>query len=281
MENDSLQVMQEEAVAIPVTVTELEAIEKSNIDIQVATAKRYPRNVELAIRNSETMVTMDFETAKKCSYTLKRKDKDITGPTVHLAKIIASNWGNLRTEARVVGITGKQVISRGICWDLETNNAAAFETRRGITGKDGKIYSDDMVTVTGNAASAIAFRNAVFSVIPRPIVDRVYKKAMQMVADVESRKNNGNIEETAKQWLSFFETQYKIKPEELLQLLKLSSTKDFTADTMVTLNGLHQAIVDGDTTVNELMAEIRGTSEAVNDKKAAMREKKSNKTEMP
>lgn len=281
MENDSLPVMQEDAIAVPVTVTELEAIEKSNIDIQVATAKRYPRNVELAIRNSETMVTMDFETAKKCSYTLKRKDKDITGPTVHLAKIIASNWGNLRTEARVVGITGKQVISRGICWDLETNNAAAFETRRGITGKDGKIYSDDMVTVTGNAASAIAFRNAVFSVIPRPIVDRVYKKAMQMVADVESRKNNGNIEETAKQWLSFFETQYKIKPEELLQLLKLSSTKDFTADTMVTLNGLHQAIVDGDTTVNELMAEIRGTSEAVNDKKAAMREKKSNKTEMP
>lgn len=281
MENDSLQVMQEDAIAIPVTVTELEAIEKSNIDIQVATAKRYPRNVELAIKNSETMATMDFETAKKCSYTLKRKDKDITGPTVHLAKIIASNWGNLRTEARVVGITGKQVISRGICWDLETNNAAAFETRRGITDKDGKIYSDDMVTVTGNAASAIAFRNAVFSVIPRPIVDRVYKKAMQMVADVESRKNNGNIEETAKQWLSFFETQYKIKPEELLQLLKLSSTKDFTADTMVTLNGLHQAIVDGDTTVNELMAEIRGTSEAVNDKKAAMREKKSNKTEMP
>lgn len=281
MENDSLQVMQEDAIAIPVTVTELEAIEKSNIDIQVATAKRYPRNVELAIRNSETMVTMDFETAKKCSYTLKRKDKDITGPTVHLAKIIASNWGNLRTEARVVGITGKQVISRGICWDLETNNAAAFETRRKITDKDGRTFSDDMVTVTGNAASAIAFRNAVFSVIPRPIVDRVYKKAMQMVADVESRKNNGNIEETAKQWLSFFETQYKIKPEELLQLLKLSSTKDFTADTMVTLNGLHQAIVDGDTTVNELMAEIRGTSEAVNDKKAAMREKKSNKTEMP
>lgn len=281
MENDSLQVMQEDAIAIPVTVTELEAIEKSNIDIQVATAKRYPRNVELAIRNSETMVTMDFETAKKCSYTLKRKDKDITGPTVHLAKIIASNWGNLRTEARVVGITGKQVISRGICWDLETNNAAAFETRRGITDKDGKIYSDDMVTVTGNAASAIAFRNAIFSVIPRPIVDRVYKKAMQMVADVESRKNNGNIEETAKQWLSFFETQYKIKPDELLKLLKLSSAKDFTADTMVTLNGLHQAIVDGDTTVNELMAEIRCTAEAVNDKKAAMREKKSNMTEMP
>lgn len=281
MENDSLQVMQEDAIAIPVTVTELEAIEKSNIDIQVATAKRYPRNVELAIRNSETMVTMDFETAKKCSYTLKRKDKDITGPTVHLAKIIASNWGNLRTEARVVGITGKQVISRGICWDLETNNAAAFETRRKITDKDGRTFSDDMVTVTGNAASAIAFRNAVFSVIPRPIVDRVYKKAMQMVADVESRKNNGNIEETAKQWISFFDTQYKIKPDELLQLLKLSSVKDFTADTMVTLNGLHQAILDGDTTVNELMAEIRGTSEAVNDKKAAMREKKSNKTEMP
>lgn len=279
MENEALQVMQEDAVAIP--VTEFQAIEKSNIDMQVATAKRYPRNVAKAIENAEAMVTLDFETAKKCSYTLKRQDKEITGPTVHLAKIIASNWGNLRCEAHVVGTIGKQVVSRGICWDLETNYAAAFETRRRITDKEGKIYSDDMVTVTGNAASAIAYRNAVFSVIPRPIVDRVYKKAMQMVADVESRKNNGNIEETAKQWISFFETQYKIKPDELLKLLKLSSAKDFTADTMVTLNGLHQAIVDGDTTVNELMAEIRCTAEAVNDKKAAMREKKSNMTEMP
>lgn len=281
MENDSLQVMQEDAIAIPVTVSELEAIEKSNIDMQVATAKRYPRNVALAISNAEAMATMDLDTAKSCGYALQRQGKTITGPTVHLAKIIASNWGNLRSEARVVGITCKQVISRGICWDLETNNAAAFETRRRITDKNGKTYSDDMVTVTGNAASAIAYRNAVFSVIPRPIVDRIYKKAMQMVADSANSKNNGNIEETAKQWLSFFEAQYKIKPDELLQLLKLSSAKDFTTDTIVTLNGLHQAIVDGDTTVNELMAEIRGTSEMVNDKKAAMREKKSNKTEMP
>ena len=166
MENDSLQVMQEDAIAIPVTVSELEAIEKSNIDMQVATAKRYPRNVALAISNAEAMATMDLDTAKSCGYALQRQGKTITGPTVHLAKIIASNWGNLRSEARVVGITGKQVISRGICWDLETNNAAAFETRRRITDKNGKTYSDDMVTVTGNAASAIAYRNAVFSVIP-------------------------------------------------------------------------------------------------------------------
>lgn len=41
----------------------------------------------------------------------------------------------MRTEAKVVQITDKQVISRGTCWDLETNVASAFEVRRSIIGK--------------------------------------------------------------------------------------------------------------------------------------------------
>ena len=57
-----------------------------------------------SLDNSIFIVTLDEETASTCSYSLPRANKVITGPTVHLAKIIAQNWGNLRVEAKVISI---------------------------------------------------------------------------------------------------------------------------------------------------------------------------------
>ena len=127
-----------------------------------------------------------MNTAQSCGYALPRGGKPITGPSVHLAKLIVSNWGNVRAEAKVVQITDKQVISRGTCWDLENNVATAFEVRRSIVGKGGQRYSDDMITVTGNAANAIAYRNAVFSVIPKAVTDKVYQAAQHFITDRKS-----------------------------------------------------------------------------------------------
>ena len=158
-------------------VIQIDAVERANVDSQVATAKQYPRDLARSVNNSIAMATMDAATAQSCGYALPRGGKPITGPSVHLAKLIVSNWGNMRAEAKVVQITDKQVISRGTCWDLENNVATAFEVRRSIIGKGGKRFSDDMITVTGNAANSIAYRNAVFSVIPKAIIDKVYQAA--------------------------------------------------------------------------------------------------------
>ena len=162
-------------------VVQIDALERANVDSQVATAKQYPRNIRRSIDNSMVMATMDAETAQSCGYALSRGGKPVTGPSVHLAKIIVSNWGNMRTEAKVVQITDKQIISRGTAWDLETNVASAFEVRRSIVDKKGNRYSDDMITVTGNAANSIAYRNAVFAVIPKAVVDKVYKAAQKAI----------------------------------------------------------------------------------------------------
>ena len=161
------------------SVVQLGTIERANVDSQIATAKQYPRDLRRAINNSIAMATMDIPTAQSCGYALPRGGKPITGPSVHLAKLIVANYGNIRTEAKVVQITDKQVISRGTCWDLENNVAAAFEVRRSIIGWSGARFSDDMITVTGNAANSIAYRNAVFSVIPKAITDKVYQAAQR------------------------------------------------------------------------------------------------------
>lgn len=247
-----------------VQIVQVDAVERANVDSQVATAKRYPRDIRRSIDNSVVMATMNQETAQSCSYALPRGGKPITGPSVHLAKIIVSNWGNMRTEAKVVQITDKQVISRGTCWDLETNVASAFEVRRSIIGKNGQRFSDDMITVTGNAANSIAYRNAVFAVIPKAITDRVYYAAQKFITGDLS--NSDKLLKVRTGILNNFKNNYGITEEEVVKMCGKQTVNQIGADEISMLMGTIQALKDGDTTVDELMKPIRESKEAINHK---------------
>lgn len=247
-----------------VQIVQVDAVERANVDSQVATAKRYPRDIRRSIDNSVVMATMNQETAQSCSYALPRGGKPITGPSVHLAKIIVSNWGNMRTEAKVVQITDKQVISRGTCWDLETNVASAFEVRRSIIGKNGKRFSDDMITVTGNAANSIAYRNAVFAVIPKAITDRVYYAAQKFITGDLS--DSDKLLKVRTGVMNNFKNNYGITEEEVVKMCGKQTVNQIGADEISMLMGTIQALKDGDTTVDELMKPIRESKEAINHK---------------
>lgn len=246
-----------------VQIVQVDALERANVDSQVATAKRYPRDIRRSIDNSVVMATMNQEAAQSCSYALPRGGKPITGPSVHLAKIIVSNWGNMRTEAKVVQITDKQVISRGTCWDLENNVASAFEVRRSIIGKNGQRFSDDMITVTGNAANSIAYRNAVFAVIPKAITDRVYYAAQKFITGDLS--DSDKLLKVRTGVLNNFKNNYGITEEEVVKMCGKQTVNQIGADEISMLMGTIQALKDGDTTVDELMKPIRESKEAKKD----------------
>ena len=237
------------------SVIQMDAIEKANVDVQVATAKQFPRNVTRAIQNSIVMATIDPDTAQMMRYALPRGGKPITGPSVHLAKLIVSNWGNIRAEAKVVQITDSQVVSRGTCWDLENNVATAIEVRRNIKGKGGQRFSDDMITVVGNAANSIAFRNAVFSVIPKAVTDKVYRAAQECIT--------GDLSDEAKllqkrtNCLKFFNDEYGITEEEVIKLCGKQTVNQIKAEEIALMLGIYQSLKDGDTTVEEVMEPIR------------------------
>lgn len=198
---------------------------------------------------------MDYATAQSCGYALPRGGKPITGPSVHLAKLIVSNWGNMRAEAKVVQITDKQVISRGTCWDLENNVATAFEVRRSIVGKGGKRFTDDMITVTGNAANSIAYRNAVFSVIPKAITDKVYQAAQHFITGDLSDEEK--LVARRKKCIDFFKDEYGITEQEVVMLCGKQTVNQIKADQIALLLGITQSLKDGDTTVEELMKPYR------------------------
>ena len=251
-ENNGYEVMQ---VSQDQSIIQVDAVERANVDSQVATAKQYPRDISRSVNNSIAMATMDYATAQSCGYALPRGGKPITGPSVHLAKLIVSNWGNMRAEAKVVQITDKQVISRGTCWDLENNVATAFEVRRSIVGKNGKRFSDDMITVTGNAANSIAYRNAVFSVIPKAITDKVYQAAQHFITGDLSDEEK--LVARRKKCIDFFRDEYGITENEVVMLCGKQTVNQIKADQIALLLGITQSLKDGDTTVEDLMKPYR------------------------
>ena len=248
-EYEVLQVQQDQSII------QIDAVERANVDSQVATAKQYPRDLARSINNSIAMATMDYNTAQSCGYALPRGGKPITGPSVHLAKLIVSNWGNIRAEAKVVQVTDKQVVSRGTCWDLENNVATAFEVRRSIIGKGGKRFTDDMITVTGNAANSIAYRNAVFSVIPKAVTDKVYQAAQHFITGDLSDEEK--VVARRKKCIDFFKDEYGISEEEVVMLCGKQTVNQIKADQIALLLGITQSLKDGDTTVDELMKPYR------------------------
>lgn len=243
MENKDEQITAVEVVSSDVIFQQ----DKALIDQQISTAHAFPRNIKRAIENAVAIVSMDAATAATCTYSVPRAGKSITGPSVHMAKILAQVWGNMRVEAKVVNIDAKQVTSQAVCFDLESNLAIKVEVKRSIVGKQGR-FNDDLITVTGNAANSIALRNAVLSVIPRAVVDKVYKTAQQtIVGDVSDETK---LIARRKQVVDGLRDTYSITEIEILSAVGKAAVSHLTTEDLVTLIGIGTSIKDGDTTVD-------------------------------
>lgn len=234
----------------------LEALNRAEVDIQVETAKRWPSHstpdqIAAALRKAEAFALVDSETAESCFYRLERQGKNgertvIEGPSIRLAEIIAASWGNLRIATQIVGNDGRFITARGACHDLESNVAQIVETRRGITTSKGYTFSADMQTVTGNAAAAIARRNAILAVIPAAVFKPLYGRIREFVLG----EVTNDLENRRAKMLRTFATA-GVTREMILEYLGVSDLPDIDAEMMTRLVGVWNAIRDGQTTVEE------------------------------
>jgi len=222
----------------------LEAINRTEIDISISTAKRFPRELEKSRDEIYKLATASRETAEACFYALPRAGKTIEGPSVRLAEIINYSWGNINSAVRVVSNDGKKIVSQAVAHDLERNNRVMKEVSRSILNKQGQTFTSDMQIVTGNAAGAIAWRNAIFTLIPNAvwvdIQDRIQKF---IVGDGKEMKKRRDA------LLKKFETDHGVKTEDILKRLKLVSVDDITDKIMIQLFGLDTALREGTTNV--------------------------------
>lgn len=250
--------MDEENVRVDeITSVELvEAQQRAEYDVQIVTAKRYPRDLTRVRNNAIAIATGDKSTAESCRYALPRGNRSIAGPSVHLARIMAQQYGNLRADSKVKAILDKEIVSEAVAFDLETNYAVKVEVRRRIIDKHGNRFNDDMITVTGNAANAIAYRNAVFSVIPKSIIDSCYNAALQLVTGDLSDETK--LIQARTKWLKYFKDKYAATEAEVLRMLNINTVNQIGAEAIANLAAFNQAIADGDSTPDEIFGRVNG-----------------------
>jgi hypothetical protein len=226
----------------------------AEVDQQITTAHAYPRSIDKAMKNILMLATMDEETAKECIYALPRAGKAIKGPGIRLAEIIQGQWGNNRVGTRVTHVDRieKYVEAEGVFHDLETNSATTARVRRRISDKEGRLLNDDMIMVTSNAAASIAKRNAILGGVPKAIWRRAYDEVQRvLIGDVRTMtiKRDDAIKAFA---------GYGIKPEQLCEVLEIGGIDDIGIEEYTTLLGMHQAIRNGEATVEEMFPTRKG-----------------------
>jgi hypothetical protein len=228
----------------------LEAAERASIDIQIATAHRFPRSMEVFKKNAIGMATIDEETAVSCIYRRPVGMKDgvqqfAEGMSVRMAEIVGASYGNLRVAAQIVEQTPRFIRARGMAHDLETNFAASSEVIESTVDKRGNPFSERMRVVVAKAALAKARRDATFQVVPRalakPVEAQVRKVLMGDSKTIEQRRA------AVLEWIG----KLGIDAKRVWNALGIAGPGDLSVSALETLTGLRTAIKDNEVTIDE------------------------------
>ena len=247
-----LEVMQPSAV---------EALERASIDVQVATAHRFPRTMEQFKKRALAMVTMDFDTAESCIYVRpvgKEKnekgvwvEKYAEGPSVRLAEIVSTSFGNIRIAARIIEQTERYVKCEGVAHDLESNAAGKAEVVESTVTKEGKPYSERQRALIAKVCISKAYRDAVFRIVPRALCKPMLEAAKRII-------NGGDqpLSERIKRVAAWLISK-KVDDARLFAAMNVQGWADITPEHLNIITGLKTAISEGDVTLEEAFPPIQ------------------------
>lgn len=202
-------------------------------------AKENRRDVPSILEEIRTLATLSSETALSCFYVVfdKTTNKPFTGISVRFAELIASCWGNIHTGAKIMKNNGMSVTVQGFVHDFEKNAVFTVEVQRSLA----RMSAEKSMQAT-NAASSIAFRNAIFKAIPAAVTANITKEVKQYI--VENIDGKNLIDEL----LAYF----KSKGVSDLEVKKLIEPISVHSEQVFLLIGLRNAIEEGDTTIEEV-----------------------------
>jgi hypothetical protein len=227
-----------------------ELIARADFDTQIATAKRYPmhsdaRGILRFQQDAIGLATTDQEIAESCLYALRRAGKTIQGPSIRLAEIAVSAYGNCKVASRVLDVGEREVVAQGVFHDLERNVSWSAEVRKRIVRRDGTRYDDDMVVVTSNAACSTAARNAVFKGIPAALIKRVYDEAKRAAIG-----STDSLDARRAKLLTTF-AKFGVSEQQILAKLDKATMAQVDQDDMVLLLGIYNTLRGGETLVDD------------------------------
>jgi hypothetical protein len=171
--------------------------------------------------------------------------KIIEGPSIRFMELVAPCYQHLRWMGKMVSVEEDCVVSQSYCHDMENDLEVGVEVRRPIKTSGGGRYSGDMINVTAMAGVAIAMRNALGKVVPRPLWEPIFlkckEKAIGGSKPIAQRRQQA-IEQFGKMGVS---------PEEVLAYLDKEKVEQITAEDIETLIGTFTAIKDEGVSIDE------------------------------
>jgi hypothetical protein len=228
----------------------ISAVVRAEIDMQITTARAYPRRPTKVRDQLVELVTLDDAAAQEAMYALPRAGKPVTGPSIRFAESVKQAWGNCRAASRVseVNRAEKYVEAEGVFHDLETNTITRVTHRRRISNQSGRVFSDDMILVTANAACSVAMRESILKGVPKPVWRAAYDAVLKVIAgDIMTIAENRD-----KAIKSF--AVFGVKPEQVYTALGVEGEADITLDHITVMRGMFSAIKNGEATVEEIFA---------------------------
>lgn len=234
----------------------IEALERAAVDVQVSTAHKFPRSLELFKKRSLAMATLDVDTAESCIYLRPVGKKDgkmqyAEGASIRMAEIVAASYGNIRVAARIIEQTERYVKCEGVAHDLESNYAAKSETMEPTVTREGKPFSEGMRAVVAKACLAKAFRDAIFKVVPRALCKTVYDSAKNVATGKDQP-----ISERIKRVQAWIGT-LKIDEARVFAMLEVKGWSEVTPDHLLKLTGIKTAMGDGDVSIDDAFPPIK------------------------
>lgn len=257
-------VQQSDGLAVAVS-NGIQQMTLAEIDQQVATSKRYPRNINRFRSNVIAEATISQAVAESMVYALPvGGDKVETGPSIRLAEIVASQYGNLLVQGRIVDIGDRTVTAQGVAWDMESNFKVSVEVTESIVKKDGSRYQDRMVKNVCNSAISKAYRNAVFRVIPRSTVDwfieQLDKNTLCAPEQVAEKRASAII---------YLKDKYQIPEANILNFVGKKSVDEIGAKDLNKIRAGLNSIKDGHSTALEMFQ----APEVIGNQKEEVKEK--------
>lgn len=137
-------------------------------------AKQFPRNEKIAV--DRILAACERPSlAEKAVYSYARGGSDIAGPSIHLAKAIAREWGNVNFGIRELSNAGGESEVEAFAWDIETNarEVKVFQVKHWRDTKSGGYALKDQRDVYELVANqgARRMRACILGIIPGDVVD--------------------------------------------------------------------------------------------------------------
>ena len=269
----------------------LESIIRAEKQIHSQSARAFPRKLSRFMEYATELIDMDEEVAGDCTYTLPgfkdTKEKDargqskrerITGPSVRLAEIIMAAWGNLDISVRIIDDDGQYVTAQAVGTDAQSNNRVTLEAKRRVVDKNGRRYSVDTIKNTMGAAQSIAKREAIFNLVPRAAVNKLWRHAQSVAAGDIKTLN----ERTAKA-LAYWAAK-GVTDDQVWLALGINGPEAMTLESLMDLDGMRVSVREGDATVADLFpvaSTATTTAEPTNGGKPSLADKIKGQTAKP